>query len=340
MRRLFCLMLIVVFALMPNSAYAYSGNNGSVYPVLPGTPEWDNLGSVQNKIDACRIPVDVLRSMTDEELVQALIDYPFIVDIFAVDDYMDAIIFLNHNCDALKELYARGNAKESIILKLQERYDYFAKHGLTGKDCYINDALCIILACSSKCNEFFTRDDAEFINEHTNMIKVERKEDPIRGYVYTPNGTAVLYQNKTCSHPVSTYHSAIDDDLALAFTVTPISPGTCKYNCHSYAWYSTSTSNTCWISEPSAYMTDGSYTIYCSGLGISSTYVYYNYKVSYGSSTSGTRHSAIIADSNTSVTLANRYVKSKWGSAGVFSHLLTNVPSEYWYSGYSASAWG
>ena len=32
-----------------------------------------------------------------------------------------------------------------------------------------------------------------------------------------------------------------------------------KYNCHSYAWYLSSTNNKYWMNDPSKYMSDGSY---------------------------------------------------------------------------------
>lgn len=40
---------------------------------------------------------------------------------------------------------------------------------------------------------------------------------------------------------------------------TYIATPTKKYNCHSYAWYSQSTSNSYWMNDPSKYMSDGSY---------------------------------------------------------------------------------
>ena len=332
----------IVIAVNSSSVCAESLNNGQTgwkYPTIPGTEEWDELETVESKLAACRIPQDVLLSMTDDELVQAVIDYPFIIDVFLNDDYRVAVDSLISNCDALRELLRRGSAKPSIMRILEQRLQNAELNGLTSYDEIINDALCVIVGYIPECCECLTRYEAELINSSTHMICLSRIPDETRGYIYTPNGTPVYYTNPYCIHNTPNYHSTEDSLIVQTYGVTPISSGTCVYNCHSYAWYSTSTNNTKWINNPSAFITDGSYTIYGSGLNINSTYVQYNHRVIYGTSTS-IEHSGIISDSNTGTTLGNRHVKSKWGKNGVFEHLLTNVPSSYWNSGHTASAWG
>ena len=44
------------------------------YPVTPKDPEWAELGSTRARIEACRIPQEVLKEMTEEQLVQAILD--------------------------------------------------------------------------------------------------------------------------------------------------------------------------------------------------------------------------------------------------------------------------
>jgi len=334
-------LFIVVSLLVGNvCADSQAHNESPIYPVLPGSEEWNELGTVENKIEACRIPADILASMSDNELVQAIIDYPFVIDVFLVDDYRDAVDSLIANCDALNELLNRGTAKEAILGVLNQRYQYADANGCSGLEELQNDALCIIVACIPDCCSRLSSSEADLINSHTYMIQLSQRQDETRGYVYTPNGTAVYYTNPSCSHSDPNYHSSLDSQLVSTYGVYLISSGTCKYNCHSYAWYSTSTSNTKWIPNPSPYMTDNSYSIYCSGLNISSSNVQMNYRVSYGSSTASAPHSAKISDNNTGVVLKYRYCKSKWGKAGVFEHMLQNVPSSYWNNGQTANAWG
>ncbi len=334
-------LLITISLLVGNvCADSRAQNESPIYPIMPGSEEWDELETVENKIAACHIPSDILASMSDNELVQAIIDYPFVIDVFLVDDYRDAVDSLIANCDALNELLNRGTAKEAILGVLNQRYQYADANGCSGLEELQNDALCIIVAYIPDCCSRLSSSEADLINSHTYMIQLSQSQDETRGYVYTPNGTAVYYTNPSCSHSSSTYHSTLDSQTVSTYGVYLISSGTCKYNCHSYAWYSTSTSNTKWIPNPSPYMTDNSYSIYCSGLNISSSNVQMNFRVSYGSSTASTPHSAKISDNNTGVVLKYRYCKSKWGKAGVFEHMLQNVPSSYWNNGQTANAWG
>lgn len=92
-----------------------------------------------------------------------------------------------------------------------------------------------------------------------------------------------------------------------------------NYNCHSYAWYSASTTyNTYWMNDPSPYYSDGSF--YESTAKVGNIVCYYN-------SRGQNLHSAVITsiDSNKS-GLSAITVKSKWGSAGLYQHSVDYCP--------------
>lgn len=73
-------MLMVAFSWKPQEVRA--DETAGVYDILPGDPEWEQLGSVESKIQACSIDDEVLRNLSDEELMRAVLDYPFIIDVF------------------------------------------------------------------------------------------------------------------------------------------------------------------------------------------------------------------------------------------------------------------
>lgn len=114
-------------------------------------------------------------------------------------------------------------------------------------------------------------------------------------------------------------HNALAARYPKAAVVSGINPA---YNCHSYAWYSTSTSNKYWINDPNAYMYDGSYTKQSSAsAGNKACWSGSPYPV----------HSAIVRSvSGNTVT----YI-SKWGFNGVFIHSANDCP----YSG-AIAYWG
>ena len=78
--------------------------------------KWNILGDVVETEDTD------LKKMSDQELVSAIADYPYLVDIYAYDSIGEGIDKLAENCDAYAELISRESGKRNphiIILWLQ-----------------------------------------------------------------------------------------------------------------------------------------------------------------------------------------------------------------------------
>ncbi len=114
----------------------------SIYPIQPGTEEWKELGTVQNKKDACRIPDDVLKELTDGELIRAVLDYPFLVEIFLVQDYSIGARNVYNDCDALQELLSRRTGGKALSAFMEERTKVSPA---SGDEEFENDAIRTIL---------------------------------------------------------------------------------------------------------------------------------------------------------------------------------------------------
>lgn len=332
-------MLMIAFSWKPQEVRA--DETAGVYDILPGDPEWEQLGSVESKIQACSIDDEVLRNLSDEELMQAVLDYPFIIDLFVANDYETAVQSVRQNSDAFQELLSRENAKDILLDWIEGRNTYDMRT-LAVDDELQRDEVMILLMYTNELQQTLTEEDVQIIANFSPLITVQWEEDVLpqsaRLSVTTPKGTAVAYTTPGCPHAGTNFHSQLDAQMVKTYNVTLISAGTCKYNCHSYAWYSSSTSNTVWIPDPGAYMTDGSYVQLLSGLGTFTSYVDSGAKVCYGTSSSAL-HSAILTSSAANVPLSNRAAISKWGSAGVFAHNVSNVPSVYWDSASNISVW-
>ncbi len=54
------------------------------YPVQPGTQAWWDLETTSARVEALQIPDDVLSAMSTKTLVQACLDYPFLMEVFIV----------------------------------------------------------------------------------------------------------------------------------------------------------------------------------------------------------------------------------------------------------------
>jgi hypothetical protein len=126
--------------------------------------------------------------------------------------------------------------------------------------------------------------------------------------VYTPNGSSVSTYVHTTELTIAEINTRIAWDQQNFPNAVILRNPTQKYNCHSYAWYSQSTSNIMWINHPGddTYWLDGSY--------YDGYFPVYGYKISY---TNGD-HSGIMD--------YNGYVISKWGDHCLMKHYFTQCP--------------
>lgn len=136
----------------------------SVYRVLPGDPEWEQLGSVEEKIRACSVDEEVLRNLTDEELVQAVLDYPFLIDLFLADDPEVAVQSLRRNSDALKELLSRENAKD-ILMSWVNAQKAKGTDAISAKEAIRQDEVTLLLLHTEELRQALTQADLETLSE-------------------------------------------------------------------------------------------------------------------------------------------------------------------------------
>lgn len=332
------LIAFLVCLVCPINVASAADISETLYRITPDDAEWKYLNGVQEKIDACRIDRDLLQSMSTEQLIEAVLDYPFIIDLFLTDDYESGVGSIYEKCDAFQELISRSDAEKTIVEWVKQRRTCTE---ITAEKEMENDAIMLLLLYTDELSNEIIQTDVAVLDGFSNMVTVKWKSESLNRRaqdIRTPNGSVVSYIVQNCSHTSADYHSQLDADIVSTYNVTLVSSGTCKYNCHSYAWYSTSSSNSAWINDPSIYMTDGSYINLLNGLGTFSSYVDYGAKICYGTSNAAL-HSAILTSSASNIPLASRVATSKWGRAGVFIHNVSNVPDVYWDNACNISAW-
>ena len=314
---MFIAFLLVIFIIVfsPN---AYADNGHYTYPITTESEDWFNY-SVREKHLMLSIDKDTLEGMTDEELVYAIADFPYLIDIYVFDSLEAGLESFKETCDAYGELSKRDSFVESMV-----RYgsDLIALYNIEprrdGRSAFVSSALVDIIN--------------SIINSNSQNNKSSRAAD--RSVPMTPNGNAVSYTTPSEPHLApDLFHQIKDAEAVADYGITLNNSGSCWYNCHSYTWHSTSTSNIYWIINPSIYMTDGSYTQVFNSSISSAIYtccLHVNDKVYYNAPSNNNKHSAIFIDNpNSGAPLATAYVKSKWGILGVFTHQLTNVPAGY-----------
>lgn len=90
------------------------------YPLTPEMDEWKSLRSLDEIIDACQIPSDILSRLSTESLIDIVLDYPLAINIFAYDTPEEGINKLSSYFNGLQELESRSDAVELLSNRLTQ----------------------------------------------------------------------------------------------------------------------------------------------------------------------------------------------------------------------------
>lgn len=264
------------------------------YPIQLRTPEWAALSTREERLAASHVDEAILASMTTTALIETVLNYPMLADIYAFNSIQDGIEHVSVDFRGIEELSRRDDA----IVCLNEFTQVAARSAASLiTKCYLED----ITAYAE--------------NSYAARLPNSQRSLP-ETTLYTPNGSAVIaYPNLTWDVHGRTYEKAVaqtNELLAIHTTATLIANPSPTYNCHSYAWYSATTTNKNWIDDPGAYMSDGSYS--------QKSWPTVGYKVFWDNG----GHSAIV--NNMAGGIYNPTLHSKWGSLGLISHPLNDSP--------------
>lgn len=271
------------------------------YPVTPYDEEWASFDSHVDMINACQIPEDILTNMTTEALLESILSYPLLGDMLLWDDVDDGYLSIATSFNGLAEFLQRPDAPEVL-----ENYSPITP--------YSNDENAFSQRISVKCLNVIRDNVTEDLNFSISPLAATLVKN---NNVKTPNGTQVAhYEGLTYTDHGLLTQTDIDDaerDIELRYpNATRVVNRYPAYNCHSYAWHSTSTSNRHWINNPSPYWQDGSYKKVAS-LTSSQNRVTYAYN-------GAIQHSAIVYNPNSKI------VTSKWGALATYRHSMTYSP--------------
>ncbi len=323
------------------------------YNEIINDPSWQQNPDRIQRGEALQLPDEILEKADTATLVEAVLGYPFFSDVHLFDNTQVGYEILYDSFNGMRELASRADAPIILLEKyINEPVDneYVFRLNdyeiLLAQDFVINslseEQMSILLdAVSDKCIEkstsssysdksarkFYdmaeiTVDDEAILTD----IRESASTNATSGTVKTPNGTSVAVTVHT-TEPLTAgeiveYNKQTDTEYPAA---TRLRSATGKYNCHSYGWYSTSSSNNRWMPNPSAYWTDGSYSI--------TTNPQVGYRMVWFRNGS-VQHTGIVTTRLSGPPLYNDYsslvkVTSKWGKAGLFEHLGTYSPYTY-----------
>jgi len=291
------------------------------YPVKPGSDQWNKFTTHSQMVDACKIPIDLLKKMTTEELLSAWENFPLKLDVIAFNTIQQGLEIQKEISDALKLFLTKKNAASVLIKRLKEIRIYekliFSKQSSLVS---INDYILLneLLTHPEIVSQADDRSDINFIqNEINHRNKLSKITNNLN--IYTPRGTFVpnTVRSDGADDPFQPYPfdvSSTDEYFRTTYNqATLISSSTRTYNCHSYAW-ADGYNNRTWIDQPSNQLYfesnpgDGSYD--------------------YVSEIAAT-HFSYSGDHSAMATSTPNVLISKWGSGPLMRHNKNYCPIGY-----------
>lgn len=339
----------------------YLDNEPYVFPIRPGSSEWASFQSKDEMLAVCQIPENKLNSMTTEALLKTVLDYPLINDFLAFNTIEDAYKTMLNDFNGFQALFSRQDNTLIIINEYAKAPVLTALEATVAQpdEFFKTSTLEYLFACNVIANGKSQIDSNAYTNfksyfkdkrqqraeagiyssnvdvllkyEYENANPLARQINPnytpVINVLKTPKGNYVSYvyvaDADLTTAEKNSIHSQFDANYPLA---TRIGNATTKYNCHSYAWHSASTSNGYWIDYPDSYLNDGSY-YQVSGTPRSGMKIhYYN-----------DNHSAISTGSRIENGSQTHWAKSKWGKAALYEHYVTYSPYASGTRNYSLS---
>jgi hypothetical protein len=88
------------------------------YPVYPGMPEWEQLGTTEEMIAACQVPGNILNEMSTQAVIQAIWEYPFMLEVLHRDQYQVDFDGVFSGNNAYKALAKRDDAGVALLERL------------------------------------------------------------------------------------------------------------------------------------------------------------------------------------------------------------------------------
>lgn len=113
--------IILILLVIPLTASAMDAERAEeltpiesyTYPITSDSPDWFNY-SVLAKSEMLRIPEETLARMTDEAVIQAVADYPYLIDLYVYGTFEDGLRTCRSYFSALDELMNRQSARDAL----------------------------------------------------------------------------------------------------------------------------------------------------------------------------------------------------------------------------------
>ena len=107
--------IIVFIAIVALCAQIAWGQSVYEYPIRPGTKEWKNLKNHSEKVMACQLPSEVLKTLSTMQLLDACLEYPLLGDIMAFNNTQHGVDAFKMNFNGIEEFLRRSDRHKVLI---------------------------------------------------------------------------------------------------------------------------------------------------------------------------------------------------------------------------------
>ncbi len=87
------------------------------YPVKGGTEEWKAFTSLDEMLEACQIPESILKKMSTAGLVETVLNYPLLGNIYAYNSLQQGFEAVTAQFNGLEELLKRKDAGVELLAR-------------------------------------------------------------------------------------------------------------------------------------------------------------------------------------------------------------------------------
>jgi hypothetical protein len=240
---------------------ATSSQPAFTYSITPQSSEWKTFTPLELK-NRLNIPIEEAERIATSDLLDVVLAYPFLGDIYAFDNPTTALDFLAAQFNGLKVLLKRDDLKKCLTDNYREASEKILR--LTDSKSITNEERCkqryreSLFSYPAVFNELTKTEIADIVST-SERVAAEIAANPITafapgtfgsavsvsaspgdtirtGVVYTPAGSGVAVFERA-EMTIETRNS-MDAYMASVYpNATRLRSATFKYNCHSYAWY-------------------------------------------------------------------------------------------------------
>lgn len=236
-------------------------NEPYIYPIIPGTPEWEQLDSKDKMMTACQIPSSIVDSMSTEALALSFINHPLLsTNVISYDDYKQGFDTFIADFDAAKELLKRKDFAINLakiyldipVLSIEE-YQEQSFESNTIIDFIVLETVLAV----PQVFDLFEEDEVQaLITVARNKSEEKQKNEKIYGgsydwfftvrqavsgrisrngfaTVFTPRGSSVVITISAKEFTTEEINQINADYKRRYPEATIVAPASRKYNCHS-----------------------------------------------------------------------------------------------------------